>query len=171
MARWLRRVLLAITTLGLPVALIGPWLLYELGLANVVGRPSLPNSVPASAAQAQAVWRDLREDGPIEVTPLNPYGYVIAVLSQNEPSPGAKVAWFVARNHNLANLSNRRMIWWHLSGASLTIWLTRHWSPDQLIAKAHELSPTVQAPSNSALLSDAYPPALRASFGAAKRER
>jgi hypothetical protein len=171
MARWIRRVLLVIAILGLAVVVIGPWLLYELGLANVIGRPSLPNSVPVPIAEAQGVWRKLREDGPIEIEPLNPYGYVLELVSSDGARSGSKVAWFVARNHNGSNLHNRRMIWWHLSGAALTIWLTRHWSRDQLIAKAHELLPSVQAPSNNALLSDTSTSPLRAQHGAAKRER
>ena len=171
MARWIRRVLLATTILGLAAAVIGPWLLYELGLANVAGRPSLPKNVPVPIEEAQGVWRKLREDGPIEIEPLNPYGYVLGLISSDRAPSGSKVAWFVARNHNGSNLENRRMIWWHLSGAALTIWLTRHWSRDQLVAKANELLPAVQAPSNSALLTDTSTSPLRAQHGAAKRER
>jgi len=39
------------------------------------------------------------------------------------------------------------MAMWHLSGAALTIWLTRNWTLDELIAKAVELEAPA-APSN-----------------------
>jgi hypothetical protein len=42
---------------------------------------------------------------------------------------------------NAEHLSDHR--YWHLSGAALTIWLTRNWAPTELIARAIELeSPT-----------------------------
>jgi hypothetical protein len=28
------------------------------------------------------------------------------------------------------------MIWWHLSGAALTIWVTRNWTTDQIVTAA-----------------------------------
>jgi hypothetical protein len=31
------------------------------------------------------------------------------------------------------------MLYWHLSGMALTIWLARNWTPTELIAKAIEL--------------------------------
>jgi hypothetical protein len=151
---------LALAILGLAVTLIGPWLLYELALGNVVGRPSSPNTVPVPLVDAQGVWLKLRETGPIEIERLTPHGYALALVTNDRLPSGAHVAWFVARNHNVNNLKNRRMIWWHMSGAALTIWLTRHWSADQLIAKAHELFRTSGAASNLAFDSDSKLPPI-----------
>jgi hypothetical protein len=46
---------------------------------------------------------------------------------------GADAAWLVARNFNASHLARQGSAWWHLSGAALTIWLTRHWTPDQVL--------------------------------------
>jgi hypothetical protein len=35
------------------------------------------------------------------------------------------------------HLADRR--YWHLSGAALIIWLTRNWTPTEMVAKAIEL--------------------------------
>ena len=37
----------------------------------------------------------------------------------------------------MTHLDDRR--YWHLSGAALTIWLTRNWTPTELISKAIEV--------------------------------
>jgi len=60
-------------------------------------------------------------------------------LTNDTLPPGAHLAWLVARNHNQERRTDQRMIWWNLSGAALTIWLTRNWTTDQLVAKAHEI--------------------------------
>lgn len=61
MPRWMRPVLFASATLVLAVVLVGPWLLYELALSNVVGRPSSPITVAVSCLSAEHPgWLDLR---------------------------------------------------------------------------------------------------------------
>ncbi len=89
---------------------------------------------------AKAIWDQFEESGPVSATPLSPYSYALALATSDRLPPGARIAWFIARNHNAENLKNRHMIWWHTSGMALTIWLTRNWSTDQLIAKAYEIS-------------------------------
>jgi len=148
MLTWMRRLLIASAGLVLVALLVGPWVLYEVALSNVVGRPSLPSTIPVSSSDAEAVWRKLRERGPVTVEPLSPHGYILALLTKDTLPPGAHVAWWIARNHNRENLKDQRMIWWHLSGAALTVWLTRHWSTDQLVAKAHEIFRSGQPASN-----------------------
>lgn len=127
--------------IGLALLLSAPWAIYELGLSNIATLPVPPDSPKTTAATEKAIWDQFEKPGPVAVTPMSPYSY-IAVMAANEMSltPGARIAWFVARNHNAGNLKNRRTIWWHLSGIALTIWLTRNWSTDQLIAKANEIS-------------------------------
>src|SRR5881628_2957814 len=136
---WVRRILLAAGAGALTVILIGPWVLYAVALSNVVGRPSRTDASALSSADAEAVWRSLREHGPVTVEPLTPHGYLFSLWMENPLPSGAHVAWLVAREHNFNNLKDRRMIWWHLSGAVLTVWLTRNWSTGQLVAKAREI--------------------------------
>jgi hypothetical protein len=144
--------------------------MYELGMSNIDGRP-VPPVKAATSAQAESVWLTLKETGPIRVERLNPYGYALDVLTDQPVLPGTRVAWLVARNHNANKLTNSRMLWWHMSGGALTIWLTRNWTADQLLAKAHELLSAQHAASNNALLTDTYSSPLRAQRGAAEGER
>jgi hypothetical protein len=106
-------------------------------LSNVAELPLPPNN--PSVADIEDIWQKLREHGPIVIEPLSPHGYILALVSNNSLPSGAKVAWFVARNYNTNNLKNKRMLWWHISGAALTIWLTRHWSQEQLFAEVRKI--------------------------------
>jgi len=58
-------------------------------------------------------------------------------------SASTQIAWVIARSHNAEHLGNHQ--YWHLSGAALTIWLTRNWTPTELIAKAVELETARQS--------------------------
>jgi hypothetical protein len=121
------------------LVLLGPWLLYEAGLQNVEGRPSMSPAAMIGQPDASTIWAELKEIGPIQVEPMTPYSYVKSLIKEEPMSSGANTAWYVARDYNTSNLRNKRMIWWHVSGAALTIWLTRHWSADELLAKAGEI--------------------------------
>jgi hypothetical protein len=48
-------------------------------------------------------------------------------------------AWIVARSYNYSHLQHNQALWWHLSGAALTIWITRNWTSDQILSRAAEL--------------------------------
>jgi hypothetical protein len=130
---------------------LGPWALYEIALSNVEGRPALPATQTLPTEEKQAIWESLKERGPIGIERLTPHAYILMFLEYHEPVPGANVAWFVARDHNSRNLRRRSMGWWHLSGAALTIWLTRNWSTGELLAKVAEIRRERQQPSNSSL--------------------
>lgn len=133
-----RRLAMMLAGIALVVLLLGPWAIYEIALSNIVTLPSPPSTPPVPAANMETVWRMFKEHGPVEVEPLSPHGYAFALLAHRSLPSGARTAWLVARNHNMANLKDRR--WWHMSGAALTIWLTRHWSTEQLVAEAHRIS-------------------------------
>ena len=117
-----------------------PALLYELGLRNLTAFPAPPRG-DVSALRASSLWTQLKETGPIRLQKVNPYGYAMRLsrFGRSEPIPGERLAWFVARNHNAINLRNKRNAYWHLSGAALTIWLTRNWTVEQLLAQADEI--------------------------------
>jgi hypothetical protein len=122
--------------------ILGPWIMYGLALNQVVGRPSHASEGKPTAEAAEALWRKLRNPMPIRVEPLSPYLYLWA-LTYGGPSalpPGTRLAWMVAESHNANSLQDRRL--WHPAGAALTIWLTRNWTTDELVAKGVELDQT-----------------------------
>lgn len=137
-----RKFAYALVGAGLGLLLLAPWAVYELGLSNITTLPAPPDSRNVTPATAKAIWAQLKEAGPVTVTPLSPYSYVLALTTnENALPPGARLAWFVARHYNAGNLKDSRTLWWHVSGMALTIWLTRNWSTGELIAKANEIDP------------------------------
>jgi hypothetical protein len=121
---------------------LAPLGLYALGLNNVDGRPSPPSSTHLTPADQALLERTFRISQPITVEPLSPWSYV--TFAQEDPkrtaaAGGVDAAWVVARHYNSHHLENRSSIWWHLSGAALTIWITRHWTSDQVLSAAAAL--------------------------------
>jgi hypothetical protein len=124
-------IVLVVTMLSAATA--APWLVYWFGLNEIEGRPT-PATHVATTEQIDGLLKGLRISLPVQVDPLTPYSFFIQGA---HPSPSARLAWVIARSHNAEHLSDRR--YWHLSGAALTIWLTRNWTPSELIARAVEL--------------------------------
>jgi hypothetical protein len=132
MARRIARTVLGMAILILILALASPMLLYAVGLHGVSGRPALPKAL-APSEERLAVWKKARGTGEPVLEPVNPYNYISGVARMSDP--GLLVAWWVASEYNLEHQRYKDGLWWHLSGAALTIWLTRHWSIDQLLSK------------------------------------
>jgi hypothetical protein len=120
--------------LGLPVAL------YSVGLGGVDGRPQKPLQL-ASAEQKTAVWERARGQGMPYVAADNPYSYVGRLFFAQGPrtSPGPLVTWWVARDYLVRHKRYEGMGWWHLSGASLAIWLSRNWTSDEILSAAAQV--------------------------------
>jgi hypothetical protein len=114
---------------GLPLSL------YWSGLANIEGRPQ-PTTSKDIAADRTILQEKFGSSAPIVVPVLNPWTFVWSLCSVAVPDVGASALWVVVRNYNYTHLRKRRMSWWHLSGAALTIWVSRHWTPDQVVASA-----------------------------------
>jgi|SRR5450755_2606826 len=129
--RYLTALVLVVTTLSAAAAV--PWLMYWIGLSEIDGRPT-PITHAVTAEQIDGLFKRLRISQPAKLDPISPYSYFL-----QGPRPGAssRIAWVIASSHNVRHLSDRR--YWHLSGAALTIWLTRNWTPTELIASAIEL--------------------------------
>jgi hypothetical protein len=152
-AKWARRIAIGALIAFMTVILVGPWLLYEIALSNVIDRPLPPGQTIVSAADADDLWRRLREPQPVNVERQSPYDFLLRIvwcsIAQCPGSPvpprGTKVAWCVARWHNATHLKERRGLWWHASGAALTIWLTRNWTTDQLVSKVIEMKRVTEA--------------------------
>lgn len=118
---------------------LAPWGLYGLGLLNISGRPVAPVNTTLDPKIAENIWHKSGEKGVIRVESLSPYSYITSFTENDSLKEGSHIAWFVARNFNSNNLKSHRMIWWHLSGAAMTIWLSRNWTVEQLLAKAFEI--------------------------------
>jgi hypothetical protein len=123
------------------VLLLGlPFALYSLGLNGVDGRPQKPPHL-ASAEQKTAVWKRAGGSGVPNVGRDNPYSYAASMFSAQGPRtpPGPLVTWWVAREYLVNHKRYEGMGWWHLSGASLTIWLSRNWTSDEILSAAAQL--------------------------------
>jgi hypothetical protein len=153
MLKWVRRIAGATICTVLVAMILGPWALYWLALTKVVGRPSHALEATFATEDAEALWRQLREPMPVRVEPMSPYSYLWPVLRCSVAGPwrcygdgdrwlprGGALAEMVATSHNRKNFPG--LGWWHFSGAALSIWLTRNWTTDELIAKGIELNRT-----------------------------
>lgn len=121
--------------MGLSAAATGPWLIYWHGLRQIEGRPTAAVHT-ATAEQSDRLFKQLKIIQPVQIDPISPYTYF---LQGAHPNSGTRIAWVIARSYNAKHLGDHRMLIWHLSGMALTIWLTRNWTPTELIAKAVEL--------------------------------
>ena len=133
----IRRVLVAGLFIAAGLALAAPLALYWLGLYAAGGRPEEPAAIALRDMQLIA-WKSARGTGEPSVDPLNPYTYLWVAGSPGPRKAGTLVAWRVASRHIQKHRRYQGMGWWHLSGAALTIWLTRNWSVEQLLTRASE---------------------------------
>jgi hypothetical protein len=125
------RSLLGLAVAMLVVTLLSPWLIYEVVLLNIDGRPAKPAQM-APAEQQAWVWQCARGTGELRVGPMNPYGVAARFFTSDfAPLPGETLAYWVSREHIWAQ-PRHSMLRWHLSNAALTIWLTRHWTAEEL---------------------------------------
>lgn len=133
----LRKFVVAIICAAVVIVIGLPLCLYWSGLANIDGRPS-PDTSGDLAADTALLQQKFRSSAPIVVEVLNPWTFLVSLRRSavKERDVGASAVWVIVRSYNSTHLSRRRMIWWHLSGAALTIWVTRHWTPDQIVASA-----------------------------------
>lgn len=126
------------------LAWLAPWALYELALANIDGRPSAPE-LPQIRPEDEVFLRDhLKAQRGFSLVRLSPVTYLFTLATPDPEGSaeegGAVATWMVARNYNSTHLRNKKMLWWHLSGAALTIWLTRNWTLEQILSKAAEVT-------------------------------
>jgi hypothetical protein len=139
----MRKIAAAALAVALLLVLLAPVGLYLVGLSNVEGRPSPPMSTTNVLADGIELQRALRLKTPIVVRPSNPWIYIGEVLDDQwekfTPDAGTYAAWLVAGEFNRNHLKQHQMVWWHLSGAALTIWVTRNWSSDQIVVAAAEV--------------------------------
>lgn len=134
----LNRLLYGVVLLALLVIVIGPWGLYWLGLHAVNGVPEPPTSV-ATETEINEIWLEFKGKGLPEVAPTSPHVYIYQLYKHNINNTGLRLAWQVASNHLITNKKYKGNGWWHLSGAALTIWVSRNWSSEQIFTKVAEI--------------------------------
>jgi hypothetical protein len=124
----------ALLVFSLPIGL------YWLGLSNIEGRPEPPTEMNHIAADTVLLQQTFRSPAPVAVHPLNPWTYAATLLTEDpsnlRPDNGSDAVWLIARGYNSKHLKNRRMSHWHLSGAALSIWLSRNWTTDEIVTAA-----------------------------------
>jgi hypothetical protein len=133
------KVAIGIVSIALVTTAAFPWMLYFEGLHNIDGRPT-PSAHAFNADDAAILQRYFHEP----VTPifhrLSPWSYFLAFLQPHPPEfSGMNVVWTVARNYNQAHLKDRDAMMWHISGAALTIWISRNWTQEQILTTAAEI--------------------------------
>ena len=134
-------VVVARVVTALSAVTAAPWAIYWFGLSRIEGRP-IASTHTVAAEQIDSLFKRLRISQPVQIYPTSPYSYFLQGV---HPSSSTRIAWIIARSYNAEHLSDRGMLYWHLSGAALTIWLTRNWTPVELIAKAIELDTPMAA--------------------------
>ena len=136
MPRW---VLGLVALAALVVA--SPWIAFQIGLANVDGRPLHSAIRTLSPAQLEFLHVAMRKAGVFKVPELTPLGYVMDSVQDPEKleSGGVKAAWIVARHHAASHMKRSDAISRRLSETALMIWLTQNWSADQILARAYEI--------------------------------
>jgi hypothetical protein len=133
----LKRLFLGAVLFAVLLIVGGPWVLYCVGLYGVDGRPEIARS-NATESDVQAIWRNARGTGEAVIEPITPHEYAYLIYEGGKSKPSILVAWQVARHYMLDHQKYRG--WWHLSGAALTIWLTRNWSSGQIFSKVAEIA-------------------------------
>ncbi len=137
--RLLLRGLAATVALALALCLLAPWLAYEIALARLPALPARPQQL-ATPQQQDEVWRKAGGEGALVVEPMNPYGFIIALMARDRVLPRERLAFWVSSEHLLAQPREGGMMGWHLSNTALSIWLTRHWSSQELATAAYAVA-------------------------------
>lgn len=119
-----------------------PWFLYGQGLKSVTQLPQPPAEL-LPQAQLHQVWSRAGLDGEPAGAVLDPVSYLASAAVQARPPAVTAFAWRVASDHLRQEARALGPLEKHLAGAALTIWLTRHWSLEQLLSRSAQLE---QAP-------------------------
>src|SRR5262249_46621569 len=126
------RALLALLAFAAIVA-GAPWIAYEIGLANVDGRPTPPFETGLTVEQTEFLHVAMRKAGAFSVVPLSPWDYALDRLREPEKltSGGMKATEIVAADYTSAHLRRSTpAVLRELSETALTIWLTHEWKTD-----------------------------------------
>lgn len=111
--------------------------LYWLGLSSVDGFPQKPLQL-ASKEQQALVWKRAHGNGVPRISAINPYSFAMTLLFKKDPGvhPEQLIVWWLASDYLIGHQRHKGMGWWHLSGAALTIWLSRNWTQEEILSAA-----------------------------------
>jgi hypothetical protein len=124
-----------------------PGAAYWIGMDNMEGPPAPPDKPRYLEFQAREVWAARQEAWPPTLKPVTPWHFYHLVwcsrhdrdiedfLSCDDEYPGLRAAGYVAKRHLDLHLKQRGLIWRYLSRTALTIWISRHWSKEELVAE------------------------------------
>jgi len=135
---FLQRSLIALVLFLLAMYFAVPWSLYYLGLQDIKGRPELPTQM-LSVPEQEQLWANAGFEGLPELVELDPVSYIVSASGQDMPAPVTMFAWRIASAYQRQHHLHDGVMWQQLSGGALTIWLTRHWTMQQLLSKVAEL--------------------------------
>lgn len=136
---WIGLVAVGLLLCGLLFGL--PWFLYAQGLKSVAQPPQPPAEL-LPAAQLREVWQRAGLDGEPAAAVLDPVSYLASAAVQARPPAVTAFAWRIASEHLRQEARPLGPLEKHLAGAALTIWLTRHWSLEQLLSRSAQLDVT-----------------------------
>lgn len=145
--RWLRWGLISLVLGGVVLIVGGPWGLYRLGLASLPGLPEAPQVLVSPQAQRE-VWQRSGGEGEPEMVTLEPVSYLMSAAGQNVPPASTLLAWRVASAHTQAQLKSEGPLRWNLATSALTIWITRHWTLEQLLSAVSQQDAAPRAPAS-----------------------
>jgi hypothetical protein len=130
--RKLTKILAIICALGTTLVLLSPGIVYCIGLWNTKKLPQPETAPTVYSAQELAVWKYLEKTDSVVLEPQNPWTILWYVYRFPESPRGWRTASLIAM-HNEDQLRNTHMIWQHISGVAMTIWITRHWSAGEVL--------------------------------------
>lgn len=132
--KWLINLAIGLSVLCLAT----PAALYAWGLSLVEARPVPPANL-VTAKQGLDAWQYIEDDpsGP-HVPKLNPWTVAFHYLRTTRPTDSLTLQ-ILARNHVRDHLQDYRVIAWHISVASIAIWVSRNWTEEQVLAELHRL--------------------------------
>nr|QKW93735.1 multimodular transpeptidase-transglycosylase [Vitiosangium cumulatum] len=135
---------------GLAVLLLPPLLLlgsvealYRYALSRVGELPRAPR--PRTDFATQAIWASM-EDGPLRLEPRWPWTLIADFVhlyrnprDRQQPA-GSHLSSFVALRWLASRPEQERapMLNWHLHGLALSIWISRHWTAEELMTAGAE---------------------------------
>lgn len=131
-----------------------PWAAYWMGMDNMDARPIPPVAISYQDDQARAVWQERKEALPITLQAITPWHFYALIwcsrhdeniedfLSCGTAYPGLRATAYVAKRHLDEHLIQRGLLWRYMSRAALTIWMSRNWSAEQVVAALIRLKQT-----------------------------
>jgi hypothetical protein len=124
-----------------------PGAAYWLGMKNMDAKPVPPQDKFFTEAQAKEVWVERNEYPPIYMQAITPWHFYHLIwcsrndaeiedfLSCGDEYPGLQAAAYIAKRHLVDHAEKRGLLWRYMSRTALAIWITRHWSEDEVIAE------------------------------------